>query len=408
MRIGLLLALLTALACGDDSTPETDAGRDSGDMEDGGGIDSATDTGGVDSGGIDGGMVDSGDTDGGGGTEFTMHDFESFPPRCCGHETNIEIASDGAPRILSHAQNGGVRRVSYVVRNGDMWEATNVTEDAALPRPFSERSALALDADDDPHALFAIGDGTLHYLWFDGTWQAIPIGDSDVGNLFTHFDIAIDSSGAAHVVWFDRTTLALRYGAYNGSTFDIETVDTPEVDDQNGEYARIAIAADDTIHISYLAIVSDTAVLRHASGTAGSWTTEDVPGEGKGVHGSMLIDSTGNLHIVSTGLVSSRADGLYWSRHDGSSWSETMLADPADSRFADVDAVLDSADRAWVIGARSVSGLGYPVLYYPLGAERANYHMRSTAVGNVPESVGIALDASDTPHVVGFNYGTLM
>lgn len=393
MRIGFLLLAL-ALACGDDSSPGTDSGG-----IDGGGIDSSIDSGGVDAFDVDSGGIDGGDVDAGGGMAFTMHTEESLsPPGCCGYEVNIAIAGDGTERILAHDDDTN-RSVYYLARNGDGWDATNVTEDGSLPRPFSERSALALDSDDSPHLLFSITDGTLHYAFLDGTWQAVPIGDSDVGRQFTHFGIAIDSSGNAHVAWFDSTTLSLRYGAYNGTDFDIEEVDPPATDDQNGEFARIAIAGDGTIHISYLAIVSDTPVLRHASGSAGSWTVEDVPGEGKGVHGTMLFDSSGNPVIVSTGLVSSRADGLYANVYDGSSWTETMLADPASYRFADADAALDSSDRVWVVGARTIGGMGYPMLFYPVGAEREEYQIRGDVIGTAPESAGLALDDADVPYV---------
>ena len=126
------------------------------------------------------------------------------------------------------------------------------------------------------------------------------------------------------------------------------------------------------------------------------------------MYGTMLFDSSGNPVIVSTGLVGSRADGLYVSAYDGSTWTETMLADPAMYRFADVDADLDSADRAWVIGARSISGVGYPVLFYPLGAERTDYEVRGPAVGDVPESVGLAMDDADMPRIVTRNYVSVM
>ena len=411
-RLGFVfVSMLLIVGCGDDSSPGMDGGDDrDADGFDGGGVDGGgVDGGGVDGGGVDGGGVDGGGVDGGGGTEFTMFEYESLPTPCCDFELNIEVASDGTERIFAHEQSGSTRSMYYVVRNGDTWEATNVTEDGSFPRPFSERNAFALDADDDPHGIFSTGSpGRLHYLWLDGTWQSVEIGDSAVGIQFTHFGIDTDAAGNAHVVWFDSATLSLRYGAFNGTDFDIEEVDPPAVDDQNGEFARIAIAGDGTIHISYLAIVSDEPVLRHASGSAGSWTIEDVAGEGKGVHGTMLIDSSGNPIIVSTGLVASRADGLYANVYDGSTWTETMLADPAMYRFADVDADLDSADRVWAIGARSISGLGYPVLFYPLGAEREDFQVRDGPVGDVPESVGLALDDADMPHIVAHTYASLM
>lgn len=398
------IVFVVALGCGGSGgSSDSGPGRDSGGGVDSGTVDSG---GGVDSGGVDSGDIDAGMDAGGGGTEFSEFDREGFTPNgCCGVEVNIAIASDGTERVLAREIRNGF--VSYAVRDGDGWLTTNVTEETSLSRPFSKRNALAIDGDDNPHILFPLGVSSafrLHYVWIeDGTWRGIEVGDSDVNNLFTHFAITTDGSNTPHVVWFDRATLSLRYGVFNGSTFDVETVDTPAADDQSGEFARIAIADDGTVHISYLAIVGDAAVLRHASGTAGSWTIEDVPGMAAGVHGSMLIDGSGNLHIVSTGLVSSRADGLYWSRREGSTWTEVELASPDDFRFSDADAVLDSSGRPWVVGGRSISGRGYAVLFYPLGGERVSFDLRGDVIGDALESVGIALDADDTPFVAVAN-----
>ncbi|MEM6955092.1 MAG: hypothetical protein AAF645_05365, partial [Myxococcota bacterium] len=339
------------------------------------------------------------------GVEFTSFEREPFTPSgCCGAEVNIAIASDGGERILAKENRNGF--VFFLARDGDGWSDTNVTEATSLGRPFSDRSALALDSRDRPHVLFTLSVDSafrLHYATLDDTWRGIPIGDSDVNNLFTHFAIATDASDTPHVVWFDRATLALRHAVFNGTDFDVETVDTPAAGDQSGEYARVAIAGDGTVHISYLAIVSGMPVLRHASGTPGSWTLEDVPGIGAGVHGSMLIDADGNLHIVSTGLVGGRADGLYWSVREGTNWTEVELASPDDFRFSDVDAVLDSQGRPWVAGGRSISGRGFAMLFYPRGSERAQLELRGDVIGDALESVGIALDADDAPFVAVAN-----
>ncbi|MEM9190478.1 MAG: hypothetical protein AAGF12_14930 [Myxococcota bacterium] len=401
MDIRLILGLIVAVSgCGDD--------------EEGATVDSSVDAtadrsvsdSSVDATGMDGDAeMDAS------GMAFTEHTNERFPnPRgCCEAELNIAVATNGVPRIFGYRRDGSDRRMFYLVRNGDSWDETNITEDGALPRPFSKRNAFALGPDDSPHGLFSDTDDTLYYTWLDGTWQSAAVGaDSAVGNQFTHFDLAIDASGNAHVVWYDQVQLALRYGAWNGTGFDVETVDMRAPDDRNGEYARIAIASDGTLHISYLAIASSTGVLRHARGARGNWTIEDVPGMASGVHGSMRIDANNNPHIVSTGLEGSRARGLYWSAFDGSSWTETSLATDPSIPYADVDAALDSAGRPWVLAAVSIGGSGYPQLFYPLGAGRETYQIRGDVIGDVPESVAIALDATDTPRIaIPFNYVTL-
>lgn len=396
-----ILAAALVVGCDDHSAIDAGGGTD-GSVPDGGSIDGGSTD--VDSGPLpDGALPDEGGVDGGAGDrKIVEHDVERYPSPlgCCGHEINIVVAADGVPHVMGVRDRSGTRSLFYAHRTGGAWTETNVTEDGSLPRP-RERNTFALAPDGSPHALF--GDGTtLTYAWRDGTWQSMAVdAASSVGDTFRHFDIAVDAGGAPHVVWFDQTLGALRYGRWSGSAFDVETIDAPAAaDDQSGEFARIALAADGTVHVSFLAIVSGAPVLRHASGTAGSWTVEDVPGMGKGVHGSMLLDSAGNPHIVSADLRSSRARGIYWSAFDGSAWSETEL--DADSSIVDADADLDPSDRAHVIISNSFGPAGYLQYLYPLIGGRETYDVRGAVVGDAPESCDIDLHEA-TPHVVNPN-----
>ncbi|RZO65753.1 MAG: hypothetical protein EVA89_01655 [Sandaracinaceae bacterium] len=399
MQLRFFLAILTAalvVGCDDDASRDAGGGTD-GAVPDGGAVE-------VDSGPLpDGAAPDGGGVDAGPGDRpIEAHDVERFPNSfgCCGHEINIVVAADRVPHVMGVRDRSGTRSLWYAARTGGTWTETNVTDDGSLPRP-RERNTFALAPDGSPHALFSDG-ATLTYAWLDGTWQSMAVdATSSVGDTFRHFDIAVDAGGAPHVVWFDQTLEALRYGRWNGSAFEVETIDAPAaVDDQSGEFARLALAADGMVHVSFLAIVSGAPVLRHARGTAGSWTVEDVPGMGKGVHGSMLLDSAGNPHIVSADLRSSRARGIYWSAFDGSAWSETEL--DADSSIVDADADLDPSDRAHVIISNSFGPAGYLQYLYPRNAGRDIYDVRGAVVGDAPESCDLDLHEG-TPHVVNPN-----
>jgi len=399
-----------ALACGDDdASGPTDAGPriDSGIRVDAGPPGDAGPP--FDAGplppGTDAGMPAS---DAGPGDrmieEFVREGLPNIAFGCCRHQVDLAIASDGTPRIFGYQERSRDNWLGD--RSSGSWEETNVTEAAGLDRG-SERSAMVLDADDEMHAVYT-DTGVLSYVARDGdSWvTAVVDPDSSVTSpFFTHFDIAVDADGDPHIVWLDGRSL--NYASWNGSGFDIEVIEAPEGDeDQVGEFARIAVASDGTVYVSCLAIVGEESALRLATGTAGSWSLEDVPGMGRGVHGTVLLDADDNPHVVSTGFVGGRAIGLYWSAFDGSSWTETQLED--ERAFVDVEADLDSLGRAHAAGSINVGAAGYPVYVYPFGDGYELFQVRTPGapVGDPPESIGFALDEDDEAHLTTGSYYT--
>jgi hypothetical protein len=61
--------------------------------------------------------------------------------------------------------------------------------------------------------------------------------------------IAVDASGRPHISYYDASNIDLKYATFNGSSWDIETVDsTGDV----GRYTSIALDANEKPHICYL------------------------------------------------------------------------------------------------------------------------------------------------------------
>jgi len=319
---------------------------------------------------------------------------------CCSNEIGLGLGTSGEPRMIG---------LHYM--NGDLWFASKSagvwTEENVSTTPSTERAAFAVASDDSPHVLVT-SFRDLYYVYRSGTtWMEARVGtDSEVSPSNTHFDIATDASNAPHVAFLDYQTRTLMYGSWNGSSFDLEVVDAPTVtDDQRGEYATLTVGSDGSVHVSYLAIVDGTHTLRYAKGP-GTWTTTDVPGMGKGVYGSIMLDVSGNPHIISTDLRSRRARGVYWSSHDGS-WSETEVS--ADIGVVAMDAALDSTGAPHII-IGEVRAFGYgPWVYYRWNgsafdkAERPRPEVPPGAFdpgpSPPPESVSIAVDSMDKPHI---------
>jgi hypothetical protein len=82
--------------------------------------------------------------------------------------------------------------------------------------------------------------------------------------------IALDADGYPHISYQDWTNRALKYAAFNGSTWGIETVDSTGV----GGYTSIALDAGAYPHISYYDFTNEN--LKYAYAYCGYVLTGDM------------------------------------------------------------------------------------------------------------------------------------
>lgn len=393
------LAAVLVVGCSESDDPSGNGGTDMS-----GGNSGPVDTGSRD---MAGGPADSGmgATDMGGGGDFYVPvepTNERGPGRvngCCAHRVGLAVGSDGEARMVGSRRRSGRTSLWFGTRSGGMWTDEEVSEAPSISPP-GELTAMALGPDDSPHILYIDSVGpnfVLHYARRAGdSWEGSPVADDAlIGNGFADFDIAVGGDGTVHVVFFDEGTLSARYARWNGTAFDVSEIEAPADGDQLGEFARIALADDGTLHVSYLAQVSGTPVLRHAEGPA-PWTVEDVPGMGKGVHGTILVDES-VVHIVSTDLRSMRARGIYWSRREGTSWTETEI-DP-EAAIVEMDAALDPMGRVHVAPSVSFGAAGRFFYYYPTASGSYDNFRSSAPPGDAPESVAIIMNAMGIPRI---------
>jgi hypothetical protein len=76
------------------------------------------------------------------------------------------------------------------------------------------------------------------------TWNIQTV-DSN-GNVGIYTSIALDADGYPHISYSDWANVALKYAAFNGSTWEIETVEST-----GGRHTSIALDSDACPHISY-------------------------------------------------------------------------------------------------------------------------------------------------------------
>jgi hypothetical protein len=105
-------------------------------------------------------------------------------------------------------------------------------------------------------------DGTLHFVWYDsasrtmkyasqnvdGNWSSIQTIDRTGDDVGSYLSLAIAPNGKPAVAYYDGTTGDLKYAAYNGSTWDIATVDSKG---SVGLYPSLAFNGDGEPAIAY-------------------------------------------------------------------------------------------------------------------------------------------------------------
>jgi hypothetical protein len=104
--------------------------------------------------------------------------------------------------------------------------------------------------------------------------------------------LALDSNANPHISYWDEDNEALKYAAFNGSTWDIQTIDNAADD---GDWSSIALDTNDNPHISYQ---GNNSRLKYAAFNGLTWDIETVDSTfNVGTSTSLVLDSNDNPHI---------------------------------------------------------------------------------------------------------------
>jgi len=267
-------------------------------------------------------------------------------------------------------------------------------------------TSIALDSDDNPHISYydSYPNYELKYAFWNGSaWDITTVdNEEEVG---AHSSMALDSLDNPHIsyqewIWEDieEWDTNLKYAFWDGSTWNISWVDTEEC---SGSYTSIAIDSEDKPHISYEQYMwvkiggileKYDNKLKYAYWDGSSWNISVVDQvDDSGSFTSIAIDSYDNPHI------SYRRDHdcLMYAFWDGFAWYITSVDDTTSMSLRETSIALDSSDNPHIS-------------YYPY-----NYHCLKYAFwdgiswnisivdddGNVGRHNSIALDSEDHPHI---------
>ncbi len=251
----------------------------------------------------------------------------------CGWWSSIAVDSAGRPHIAYHAERmvPTYRQVLvYAHFDGAAWQIEELG-------PGGYATAIAIDADDQPHIVHALGAGAFEYLHFDdGGWEReTPPGVSPID--FTPMSLALDADAKAHVVLEDAAT---RHPVYATNADGDWT--TTELASSMGPGGSVTL---DSLGRPHVALpLAEAGAIRYAHFDGLQWIAEDVyaasdlpVGVQSAPQGAALAldpDDRPQILFATTFIgAGGSLDVLLHAYHDGEEWRGTLLQKKKAMRF---------------------------------------------------------------------------
>jgi hypothetical protein len=319
-----------------------------------------------------------------------------------GKFTSIAVDSSGKPHISYYDAGNGY--LKYAVKSSNSWLIENVTK--AGPGNDGSSfifSSIAVDSSGKPHiSYYDENDDLLKYAVksSNGNWNVMTVDSGKYSGLFT--SLAIDSSNNPHISYHGfaqgLTNGDLKYAVKSSNgNWTTEVVDS---DGDTGLFTSLAIDSSNNPHISYGRYPSlfahSQAILKYASKSNGSWTTEVVNStDNVGWYTSLAIDSSNNPHIS------------YYEENNG------FLKYASKSNGSWTTEVVDSSGDVWRFTSLAIDSSNNPhISYFNITDKDLKYASKSNgswtkevvdSSGDVGRFTSIALDSSSNIHISYYN-----
>jgi hypothetical protein len=208
---------------------------------------------------------------------------------------SMALDAAGRPHIVYGDDNADA--VYYTWFDGAQWQTETVA--VANDAWGGELIDMALDARGDVHVVYLYRDPNTHAYEMryavrssgSGQWteQTVVAGRSK------YLNIALDSAGMPHIAYYAYGADDLRFGAFDGTSWSIEDVDTAG---DVGAMASLVLDAADVPHISYIEYGSGDGDLKYATRSGAGWSARLVdPGDDVDGPTSIVVDSRGRPSI---------------------------------------------------------------------------------------------------------------
>jgi hypothetical protein len=257
-------------------------------------------------------------------------------------------------------------------------------------------SELALDGAGLPHVSYL--NKTRHEVWYAtrsaaGVWTrrlARVVGDSLGSAPGGATSIAVEPSGRPHLVWYNVLSKSVEHGVWNGSSWDIDTVDpAPSF---GASWTSIALDAQGRPRIAY---VNGGAGLQYASRNQdGTYAIEPAAPSVREV--ALVLDGGGSPHVSYYDV---QAKSIVYAHRTAPGWA-TEAIDSSDDTYHANGIRLDASDRAHLCYEK-IGSDGYSILVYATNSIGGIWTKNAPPFpkNNPGGSCSIALDSQRQPHI---------
>jgi hypothetical protein len=244
----------------------------------------------------------------------------------CGFWSSIALDSAGHPHIAYHAERLEPTYRQVLVHahfDGSAWQIEELG-------PGGYGTAIAIDADDQPHIAHAFGTslGTEYLHLDDGVWEReTPPELTSIW--FTPLSLALDAAGNAHIVLEDATTRRPVYATNTGGDWT-----ATELAQTGGYGGSLALDSQDRPHVALP--LYEIGAIRYSHFDGMEWISEDVFDPNDLPTGltsypeaaALALDANDRPQLL---FSSSFSDGsnsaslALFAMHDGSEWRALLL-----------------------------------------------------------------------------------
>ena len=284
--------------------------------------------------------------------------------------------------------------VEHIYYDGSTWQQE--TADVGSVRVEEDITALAVDSTGQPHLFYLLTDNTLRHAYRQGSnWQIESVGRG--GNPGPRSPPALDSAGRSCIAYYDEVRGELRYARQDGVAWQLQTVDTGQPTDVGQNVVSLALDQADRPHIAYdgYGTFSD---IRYAFWDGSTWQIETVDNPFREQGASLALDSSGQPHVAYYAYDYNSGEwGLRYASRQGAAWQHETVDTVGSVGFVATSLVIDSADRPHIAYFDSV---GADLKYARWNGSAWQVETVDSEDSGAYRS--LALDSADRPHISYF------
>jgi PKD repeat protein len=260
--------------------------------------------------------------------------------------TSLAFDAAGYPGISYYDATN--YRLKYAHWNGSEWVGMSDTGKPDIVDSngnVGSYTSLAFDSSRNPSiSYYDATNGDLKYAHWNGSQWVKETVDS-TGSVGSYTSLAFDSSGNPSISYYDATNTNLKYAHRSGSSWAVETVDSTasQEKDEVGRYTSLAFDAIGYPGISYYDALNKHLKFAHRNGS--SWEIEIVDTTSQvGQYTSLAFDPAGYPNIS---YYDATNHALKYAHQKGSSWvMETV--DDASSVGTHTSLAFDNEGNPWI------------------------------------------------------------